>query len=242
MSSLTRRLVTKAVAVVVIVTLLDAAGIPPLMMLLVTGAILVVWVVSRRSQAREVDRIFEFYIAADAILREEERRWYGFEIAEVIEQGEESLELMTDSPPVHLFALAALHHRIANHQTAERYLSHLLEDEKYDELHQNAPSRQLRRYVSTLRRIERDPSVAPQALSAVRNLERARKKYAMEILEESRNSLAAINHKVASDVTAPSLPAERVFSTATSLSSVSPPPPISEVLHDVYHDDSVTSH
>jgi len=234
--------VTKAVAVVVIVTLLDAAGIPPLMMLLVTGAVLVVWVVSRRSQAREVDRIFEFYIAADAILREEERRWYGFEIAEVIEQGEESLEIMHDSPPLHLFALAALHHRIANHTAAEQYLAHLLENEKYDELHQNAPSRQLRRYVSTLRRMEGDPSVAPQALSAVRNLERARRKYAMEILEESRNSLAALKNKVASDVTPPPVPAEPAFSTTTSLSAMSPPPPISEVLHDVYHDDPVTSH
>ena len=32
--------------------------------------------------------MFDFYIAADAILRDEERRWYGFEIAEVIEHGE----------------------------------------------------------------------------------------------------------------------------------------------------------
>ena len=40
---------------------------------------------SRRAQMREIERVFEFYTAADAILREEERRWYGFEIAEVIE-------------------------------------------------------------------------------------------------------------------------------------------------------------
>ena len=46
---------------------------------------------ARRAQSREVERIFDFYIAADAILREEERRWYGFEIAEVIEHGESLL-------------------------------------------------------------------------------------------------------------------------------------------------------
>jgi hypothetical protein len=67
-------------------------------------------------QNRDVERMFEFYIAADAILRDEDRRWYGFEVAEVIEEGELVFEGMADPPPLHLFALGALHHLIATAQ------------------------------------------------------------------------------------------------------------------------------
>ena len=84
---------------------------------------------ARRAQTREVERIFEFYIAADAILREEERRWYGFEIAEVIEHGESLLEIMPDPPPLSYYALAALYQRLGNHQATVEYLSRLTEDE-----------------------------------------------------------------------------------------------------------------
>jgi hypothetical protein len=77
-------------------------------MVLFTGMCFVVWLFARRAQAREVERIFDFYIAADAVLREEERRWYGFEIAEVIEHGESLLDIMPDPPPLNYFALGAL--------------------------------------------------------------------------------------------------------------------------------------
>ena len=85
MGSSTGKLTTKAIAVIVIVAMLDAVGLSPVLMVLITGMVFVVWLCARRAQAREVERIFDFYIAADAILREEERRWYGFEITEVIE-------------------------------------------------------------------------------------------------------------------------------------------------------------
>src|SRR5678809_1699799 len=104
------KLTTKAIAVIIIVAMLDAVGVPPIIMVLVTGAVFVVWLFARRAQAREVERIFDFYIAADAILREEERRWYGFEITEVIEQGEGLLETIPDAPPLNYFVIGALYH------------------------------------------------------------------------------------------------------------------------------------
>src|SRR4029079_14390669 len=129
----TGKLTTKAIAVIIIVAMLDAVGISPVVMVLITGVVFVVWLCARRAQAREVERIFDFYIAADAILREEERRWYGFEIAEVIEHGESLLDIMPDPPPLSYYTLGALYHRLGNHTAAVEYLSRVTEDERCDE-------------------------------------------------------------------------------------------------------------
>src|SRR6185437_2729307 len=183
------KLTTKAIAVIVIVAMLDAVGVPPIIMVLFTGMCFVVWLFARRAQAREIERIFDFYIAADAVLREEERRWYGFEIAEVIEHGESLLDIMPDPPPLNYYALGALYQRLGNHEAAVEYLSRLNEDEHVDETHRTSPSPQLRRYVSILRRIEYQPSTAPQTLAAIRSLERARQRNAAKLLLESRELL-----------------------------------------------------
>ena len=61
------KLTTKAIAVIVIVAMLDAVGVPPIIMVLFTGMCLVVWLFARRAQAREVERIFDFYIAAETL-------------------------------------------------------------------------------------------------------------------------------------------------------------------------------
>src|ERR1041384_6346348 len=152
------KLTTKAIAVVIVVAMLNAVGFPPVIMVMITSMIFVVWLFVRRSQAREVERMFDFYIAADAILRDEERRWYGFEIAEVIEHGESLLEIMPDPPPLSYYALGALYHRLGNNQATVEYLSRVIEDELCDESHRTQPSAQLRRYVMMLRRIEYQPS------------------------------------------------------------------------------------
>jgi hypothetical protein len=238
MASGTRRLATKAIAVVIIVALLDAVGVPPVIMMMVTGAVLVVWLFSRHSQAREVDRLFDFYVSADAILREEERRWYAFEISEVIAEGERSLESMPDSPPLHLFTLASLYHRLGDFKSSAEYLARVVEDERYDELHRTVPSPQLRRYVSMLRRIEDEPSVAPQALAAVRNLERARRKNAAEMLSQSRSQLEAAKQEEPAPAPAVQDQTISASSKPADLGSILPPPPISEVLHNVYDDQS----
>lgn len=249
MNSGDNNLAKKAVAVIVIVTLLGVIGIPPAMMLFMTGVIFVVWFVVRRSENRQLERIFEFYICADAILRDEERRLYGFEIAEVIENGERALEMMPDSPPLHYFALGALYHQMGNYEATAEYLSRLLEDEAYDERHRTSPSPQLRRYVAMLRRIEYEPSTAPQTLAAVRNLERVRRKRSAQLLAESRVFLNAARTTVEPVVaetpvpaTAPECREELPFSSVRPLTAISAPPPISEVLNDIYRDDKTTIH
>jgi hypothetical protein len=231
-------------------------------MVFFTGAVLVIWLVARRAQMREVERIFEFYVAADAILREEERRWYGFEIAEVIEHGEDLLELMPDPPPLHYFALGALYQRLGNHDATVQYLSRLSDDQEYDETHRIVNSPQLRRYVTMLRRLEQHPAAEPQTLAAIRNLERARQCSAGKMLLDSR-SLSENTVELKSESTAAEkklatgnvvsdtkLVSEKrlvpetndqPFSPSAPLSSITAPPPIATVLHDIYQDETSAS-
>ena len=236
------KLATKAIAIVVIVAILNAVGFSSVIMLLVTSVVFIVWLCARRAQAREVERIFEFYIAADAILREEERRWYGFEIAEVIEHGESLLDIMPDPPPLNYYALAALYQRLGNHQATVEYLSRL-GDESCTETQRTAPSPQLRRYVMMLRRIEYHPSIAPQTLAAIRNLERARQRHASRMLVESRGVIDAeerLGIRPEPPVVEVKEP-EMTFAPSLPLSAISAPPPISTVLHDIYPDETRAS-
>lgn len=233
----TGKLTTKTIAVIVIVAILNAVGLSPVVMVFVTGIVFVIWLVTRRAQLREVERIFEFYVAADAILREEERRWYGFEIAEVIEHGESLLEIMPDPPPLNYFALGALYQRLGNHDATVQYLSRLDEDEHYDETHRIAPSAQLRRYVTMLRRLEQHPAAEPQTLAAVRNLERARQRNAARLLLESRREVEKTIATATAEVPVQK-PKEETFAASAPLSSISAPPPITTVLHDVYQDET----
>lgn len=231
------KLTTKAIAVIIIVAMLDAVGVPPIIMVLFTGMCFVVWLFARRAQAREVERIFDFYIAADAVLREEERRWYGFEIAEVIEHGESLLDIMPDPPPLNYFALGALYQRLGNHTAAVEYLSRVTEDERCFEAHHTAPSPQLRRFVSMLRRIEYQPSLAPQTLAAIRSLERARQRNAAKLLVDSRELMEAEQPAVKEEKQVPDATETRnepMFAPSMPLSAISAPPPIAKVLHDVY--------
>ena len=231
----TGKLTTKAIAVVVILAMLAAVGISPVIMVFMIGVVFVLWFSMRRAQVREVEHVFDFYIAADAILREEERRWYGFEIAEVIEQGESLLEILPDPPPLNYFALGALYHRLENHHATVEYLGHLMEDKQHDEAHRIAPSPQLRHYVMMLRTIEREPSTAPQSLSALRSLERLRQRFAEQMLSESRSFVEAEKSK------APELKeanTEMMFAPSLPLNAICAPPPISKVLRDVYHDET----
>ena len=238
------RLTTKAIAVIVVVAMLNAAGFPPVLMVLITGAVFVVWVGARRAQAREVERIFDFYIAADAILREEERRWYGFEIAEVIEHGESLLDIMPDPPPLNYYALGALYQRLGNHSATVEYLSRLSDDKLGNETHRTAASTQLHRYVMMLRHIEEQPSSAPQTLAAVRSLERARQRNTAKLLEGSRELLNTQQPAVQENKQAPApaeVPVEQMFPPSTPLSAISAPPPITTVLHDIYQDETRAS-
>lgn len=234
----TGKFTTKTIAIIVIVAILNAVGLSPVVMVFVTGVVFVIWLVTRRAQMREVERVFEFYVAADAILREEERRWYGFEIAEVIEHGESLLEMMPDPPPLNYFALGALYQRLGNHDATVQYLSRLNEDEHYNETHRTAPSPQLRRYVMMLRRLEQNPAAEPHTLAAVRNLERARQRNATRLLLESRNVVQTTAAAKAAETPVPPPRKEETFPASAPLSSISAPPPITTVLRDVYQEET----
>jgi hypothetical protein len=233
MKSSNKRFAQKSIAVVVIVTLLYGAGVTPIAMLFVSGVICLVFMISRRSQNREVERVFDFYLAADAILRDEERRWYGFEVAEVIESGEDALETLPDPPPLYLFTLGALHNLLGNYNATQAYLSRFVDNEYSEERYHKLPSPQLRRYVTLLRRIEAEPSLAPQTLGAVRSLERMRRRLAPTILAESRKALAGETVSVPQLQQRPNC----LLESSAGNGNASPRPSIQELLNDIYQDE-----
>jgi hypothetical protein len=227
MKSANKRFVQKSIAVVVIITLLYGAGVSPAVMFFISGVVLIVFLLSRKAQNREIERLFDFYVAADAILRED-RRWFGFEVTEVLEQGHEALEGIPDPPPLQLFTIGALHHRVEQHAAAEEFLSRVVDEEYSDERFLTQPSAQLRRYVTLLRKIESEPSFAPQTLGAIRSLERMRRKNARALLAESRQSLEKLERAPqAIDAAANSQP----FVPSTPMQVR---PAIRDVLHDIY--------
>jgi hypothetical protein len=142
---------------------------------------------SSRSETREV---FEFYLTANEILRDDERRWYGFEIREAVRRCERSMQTMRAGPPLLHFSLGALYNKMGDHAAAVRQLSQVVESASVDESTMFEPSNELRNYVRVLRKIERDPADAPLTSAAVRALERARRIRGTALLEESRQKLA----------------------------------------------------
>lgn len=242
MTSSNKKLAQKSITVVVILAILQVVGVSPILMFWVTGIIFLVWVVSRRAQNKQLEQIFKFYVAAEAILRDDERHWYAFEVVEVIDDGERVFDFMKDCPALHLFALGALYHQIGKHEATVEYLGRVLEDELYDERQNTMPSMQLRRYVTMLRRLETNPALAPQTLAAVRSLERMRRRQAARLLQESRAQQRIVAEQRIVKEEIPIQP-ERSKTVATSYPMsglVAAPPPIAEVLHDVYQDDQST--
>jgi hypothetical protein len=142
-----------------------------------------------RSETRE---IFEFYLTANEILRDDERRWYGFEIKEAIRRGEDIARRMSGAPPLVHFALGALQNKVGDHKAAIANLAYIVENSNADEASYAFPSDELRSYVKILRKIEREPADAPLTSAAVRALERARKIRAALLLEDSRQKFSAI--------------------------------------------------
>lgn len=169
-----------------------------------------VWRAVARTEIGEVRGIFEFYLQANELLRDDERRWYGFEIQDVIYKGQRILGMMPDPPPLVHFALGALHHRAGNFKQAQDHFAFLLEDERADERNRTMASAELKSYVRILRKLEREPAEAPQTTAAIRALERARRHRAAVLLGESRQKTQEIlNHaraKELADAPAPNAP------------------------------------
>jgi hypothetical protein len=142
-----------------------------------------------KSETRE---IFEFYLTANEILRDDDRRWYAFEIHDCIRRGEEIVRRLKTAPPLVYFALGALQHKVGNYKASISNLAHVVENPAADELSFVSPSPELQSYVRILRKIEREPGDAPLTSAAVRALERARKLRGKTLLEESRDRFSAI--------------------------------------------------
>ena len=174
----------------VIGVMLYFAGFPIFLLLFVGVLAFFIWKVFSIESRHETRRVFEFYLSANEILREDDRRWYGFEIQETIHRGESILRSMTAAPPLVHFALGALYQKLDDHASAVKHLSHIVEDSAAAESAIVFPNRELREYVRMLRRIERAPAEAPLTSSAVRSLERSRKNKGKDLLEFSRSRLA----------------------------------------------------
>src|SRR2546423_8242000 len=90
----------RLIAIVVIMAMLGVMGIPLTVIIFFAAVVYFVWRAVQRSEQQDVKNIFDFYIAANEILRDEENRWYGFEINNVIGHAERGLPMMSDPPPL----------------------------------------------------------------------------------------------------------------------------------------------
>lgn len=153
------------------------------------------WKTFTQPSATGVREVFEFYLSANEILRDDDRRWFGFEVQEIVARGELILRRMDGAPPLVYFALGALYNKIGNHKAAVNHLQYVLENEFSDENHYAYATPELKNYVKILRKIEREPSEAPQTSAAIRALERARRTRGKAILEQSRFALEELSKK-----------------------------------------------
>jgi hypothetical protein len=106
------------------------------------------------------------------------------------------------------------------------YLSTIVEDEHFSERNRDMASPQLRRYVTLLRKIEMEPSLAPETLGAIRSLERMRRRHAFTMLTESRKALK-LNATSDQQMKLETKPATKLTVR----------PPITDLLKDIYQDD-----
>ena len=242
----------RLIAILVIMAMLAVMGIPPTVIVFFAVVVYFVWRAVQRSEQQDIKNVFDFYVSAAEILRDDEKRWYGFEIQSVIAEGERVCRLMPDAPPLVHFALGALHHRAGDYEAAAESLAFVLEDERGDENHRLSPSAELRRYVEVLRRIEREPTEAPVTMAAVRSLERARRSRAAAMLEESRARLAGAAaaarperpvieqhpHAAKEDSGLHALPPK---ARPPVVPTPQAPPPITDVLRDLYEEEKKTA-
>ena len=140
-----------------------------------------------RNETRD---IFEFYLTANEMLRDDGRNWFGFKLKDSIARGEAILNRMSGAPPLVYFALGALYHKIGDHQAAINCLSQVVENDSSAEATYVYPSQELRNYVKVLRKIERDSADAPLTSASIRALERARKLRGKALLDDSRTIFA----------------------------------------------------
>jgi len=178
-----------ALAFIVVAAMLVVAGFPAFVVFFFGIFAYFLWKIFTSGSRSETRDIFEFYLAANEMLRDDERKWFGFEIRDVIARGVRIIQSITPAPPLVHFALGALYNKIGDHKEAVTNLKDALETDLSDEMKLVFPSAELRNYVKVLRKIEREPAEAPMTSAAVRSLERARRLRGKILLEESRRRL-----------------------------------------------------
>jgi hypothetical protein len=184
-----------AIAFGVIAMMLYITGFPLFVIFFFGILAFFIWKTLSAPSHNGTREIFEFYLLANDILRDDERRWYGFEIQEVIARGERILKFMKGAPPLVYFTLGALYNKIGDHKSAEKHLAFVVENDTSDEKNFVYPSPELRAYVKTLRKIEREPAESPLTSAAVRSLERARRNRGKSLLEKSRDVIREAEFK-----------------------------------------------
>ncbi len=243
-----KKLAQRAGALLAVVAILTVVGLKfvgflPVVLVCALGAGLLVFVAIKGRQRRKTEVILGFYVAANEILDDEERRRYRFEIAEAIKTGERVINSMPDPPPLSSFALGALYHSIGDQNGAVQHLALAAEEEVLKESPHVAPSRHLRRYVRRLRQIERRPERWPKVNAAIRSLERMHRERGAHLLAQNQVQLKRMVEAYEvekSQEVAPAPTGDRI-SRDRPLRSIKSPRPISEVLNDVYQEDRKTS-
>ena len=153
------------------------------------------WKTFSQPSRNDTREIFEFYLSANEVLRDDERNWFGFEVHDVIGRGERILQMVNGAPPLVYFTLGALYNKVGDHKSAVNHLSYIIENENAVESTYVYPTPELRNYVKVLRKIESEPAEAPKTSAAIRALERARRNRGKFLLENSRVELKELNRK-----------------------------------------------
>ena len=239
----TIRIVGAAIIIAGAITALAVVRRVPIILVALIGlGVLVVLILKIRAN-RKTKVIFGFYVAANEILVDGDNSRYHFEIAQVIKSGERVVRSMPDSPPLSRFALGALYYSIGDHNAAVEQLGFAAEEEVLKESRHSTPSRQLRRYVGKLRRMERRPKRYAKLNAAIASLERMHQERAAGLLAESQQQLKRIvetyEGEMSEQIRSPrkDLP----ISSSRSLKSITAPPTISEVLNEVYQEEPKAS-
>ena len=184
-----------SVAFGIVAVMLYVIGFPVFILFFFGILAFFIWKAFSFESRNETRKIFEFYLCANEILRDDDRRWYGFEIQDAIARGEAILSSMSVAPPLVHFSLGSLYQKIADHSSAFKHLVYVLEESGSDESAIVYPTKDLREYVRILRKIERTPAEAPLTSAAVRSLERSRKNRGKDLLETSRLKASEyVNH------------------------------------------------
>ncbi|MEJ7622948.1 MAG: hypothetical protein WKF34_03040 [Pyrinomonadaceae bacterium] len=180
--------------------MLWTAGFPLFLLFFVVVLGFFVWKVFSPDSRNGNRRIFEFYLTANEILRDDDRQWFGFEIEDAINLGESILKSAT-APPLVYFALGSLHQKLGDHSAAFNRLSFAIDADTGDETSIVIASRELREHAAMLRRIQRSPTEAPLTSAAIRSLQRARKTRGPALLAASRRRLEETEHEFRTEPT-----------------------------------------